>query len=317
MKREALPRLDTAPEIAARLRPFCRLARGEIWRDPLRGHRVGVLDATSWEDLIRLTEGRLARLVVSDPPYNLAVGGRASRRLFQLDLPSYLDFSRRWTEHARRLLADDSNLYVWLGADQDHGFQPLADFMLLMREYPELRSRSLITLRNQRGYGTQGNWMSVRQELLCYAKGGPPFHVVYTDIPKVLRGYYKIVGGKRTENRERGRSPTIRPGNVWVDVQQVFYRLAENVPGAYAQKPLPAIERILRASSEEGSLVVDFFAHSGTTLIAAERLGRVCYTFDIDPLFAEITIRRLEHLRATGRVGFQTASPFPELDSER
>ena len=41
-----------------------------------------------------------------------------------------------------------------------------------------------------------------------------------------------------TENIERGKSPNIRPGNVWVDIQQVFYRMEENVPGCYAQKPL-------------------------------------------------------------------------------
>ncbi len=315
MDREPLPRLDTAPELAARILPYCRLERGDVWEDALRGHRVGVLDATSWPEMERLIGERRARLVMSDPPYNLAVGGRSSARLFQIDLARYLEFARGWVESARRMLDADSHLYVWLGADQNRHFQPLPDFMLLMRGYPELRSRSFLSIRKQRGYGTQANWMSVRQELLCYVKGNPPFHVVYTEIPKILRGYYKLVGGRHTENLERSRSETLRAGNIWVDIQQVFYRMEENVPGAYAQKPLAAVERILRSSSEEGALVVDFFAHSGTALIAAERLGRVCYTFDIDPLFAELTIRRLEHFRASGKTGFQTANPFPELHS--
>jgi site-specific DNA-methyltransferase (adenine-specific) len=59
---------------------------------------------------------------------------------------------------------------------------------------------------------------------------------------------------------------------------------------------------------------VDFFAHSGTTLIAGERLGRRVYTFDVDPIFAEITIRRLEHFRATGKAGWQWENPFPEIE---
>jgi len=181
-----------------------------------------------------------------------------------------------------------------------------------MREFEELRSRSFVTMRNQRGYGTQKNWMSVRQELLYYVKGNPDFSVVYTDIPKILRGYYKEVNGKVTENLERSKSDTIRPGNVWVDVQQVFYRMEENVPGAYAQKPLKAIERIMETSSRKGDLVVDFFSHSGTALIAAEKLCRVCYTSDVDPVFAELTIRRLEHFRQTGKTGWQFQNPFPE-----
>jgi site-specific DNA-methyltransferase (adenine-specific) len=187
--------------------------------------------------------------------------------------------------------------------------------MLLMRSRSDLAPRNLITLRNQRGYGTQKNWMWVRQELLHYVKGDPPFQVVYTEIPKSLRGYYKDVQGRRTENTERGRASTIRPGNVWVDIQQVFYRLEENVPGAYAQKPLSAIERIVATSSEPAATVLDCFAHSGTTLIAGERLGRRVFTFDIDPVFAELTIRRLERYRKTGKTGWQCDNPFPETES--
>ena len=48
--------------------------------------------------------------------------------------------------------------------------------------------------------------------------------------------------------------------------------MKENVPGCYAQKPLKAIERIISASSDPNDLVIDFFAHSGTTLVACERL---------------------------------------------
>src|SRR3989338_11395275 len=90
--------------------------------------------------------------------------------------------------------------------------------------------------------------------------------------------------------------------------------MEENVPGCYAQKPLKAIERIVLSGSSEKDLVADFFAHSGTTLIAVERLNRKVYTFDIDPVFAEITIRRLEHLRKTGKTGWQWQNPFPELE---
>ena len=186
--------------------------------------------------------------------------------------------------------------------------------MIMMRDIQQLSPRNFITLRNQRGYGTQKNWMWVRQELLHYVHGSPHFTVTYTDIPKTLRGYYKKVNGKKTENLERSKSENIRPGNVWADVQQVFYRLEENVPGCYAQKPLKAIERILVTSSSEGDVVLDCFAHSGTTLIAGERLSRRVLTLDIDPVFAELTIRRLEHYRETGQTGWQWRNPFPEME---
>ena len=312
--KERLKRLDLNSDLKRKLLPLCRLKYGEIWEDPVRGHRVGVLDATKIQDVMKIMGGEKARLVINDPPYNVPVGNANTENLFKVDLKNYIEFSKKWVRNALEIMDKDAHLYVWIGADYRDNFQPLPDFMIMMREFKELKPRNFITLRNQRGYGTQKNWMWVRQELLYYVKGNPPFKVVYTDIPKILRGYYKVVNGKLTENLERSRSNTIRPGNVWVDIQQVFYRLEENVPGCYAQKPLKAIERIILSSSEKGELVVDFFAHSGTTLIAGERLGRKVFTFDIDPVFAEITIRRLERFRKTGKTGWQWRNPFPEIE---
>jgi site-specific DNA-methyltransferase (adenine-specific) len=313
---ERLPRLDVHPELRERLLPLCRLQVGDVWVDPVIGHRVGVLDATSREDVLKIMYTDRALLVINDPPYNIRVGNANTANLAKIDIQEYLCFSRKWIENALEIMAEHAHLYVWIGADYTDNFQPLPDFMVMMREFPSLKPRNFITFRKQRGYGTSKNWMWVRQELLYYVKGNPLFNVEaeYTDIPKILRGYYKEVNGQLTENLERSRSENIRAGNVWVDIQQVFYRLEENVPGCYAQKPLKAIERIISASTQKGDLIADFFAHSGTTLIAGERLGRKVYTFDIDPIFAELTIRRLEHYRKTGKTGWQWHNPFPELE---
>jgi DNA modification methylase len=97
---------------------------------------------------------------------------------------------------------------------------------------------------------------------------------------------------------------------VWIDVQQVFYRMEENVNGCYAQKPLKAIKRIIEASSSPGDTALDFFSHSGTTILAAEMTGRRCLAMDIDPIFCEITIRRLENFRLSRRTGWQNSNPF-------
>ena len=313
---ERLKRIDTDAKLREQLLPYCRLRHGEIWEDSVGGHRVGVLDATAHADVERMMGDEKTGLLINDPPYNVMVGNANTANLSKIELPSYLDFSEMWVSKALQIAKADAHFYIWIGADYKDDFQPLPDFMILMREFRDLSPRNLITVRNQRGYGTQKNWMWVRQELLHYVKGNPDFTVTYTDIPKVLKGYYKEVDGRRKENLERSKSQTIRPGNVWVDVQQVFYRMEENVPGCYAQKPLKAIQRIVQSSSQENDLVVDFFAHSGTTLMAGELSRRRVYTFDIDPIFAEITIRRLERYRESGRTGWQWHSPFPEIEGK-
>jgi site-specific DNA-methyltransferase (adenine-specific) len=303
MKNNPLPRLDEAIGLRAQLQSHCRLVPGEIWEDPQGYHRVGCLDAADPVHIKQLMGTHRASLAIHDPPYNLVAFPRRS-------IDEFIAWCETWVSLTAQSLKDDASLYIWLGADQNDGFQPLPDFMIMMRGFDMFKPRSFLTMRNQRGYGTQKNWMAVRQELLYYTKGNPPFTIQYTDIPKILRGYYKEVNGRLTENMERGKAPTIRPGNVWVDIQQVFYRMEENVSGCYAQKPLKAIERIVQASSQPGELVIDFFAHSGSTLLACERLGRACFTSDLDPLFCEITIRRLEQFRRSGKTGWQNGHPF-------
>ncbi len=299
-----IPRLDKNPDLRESLLPHCRLQRGEIWQDPIRGHRVGCLDASDRDEMRSLMQSERAALAIQDPPYNLIA--------FETrPVSEYIAWCEKWIQTTFQSLGPDSGLYVWLGADQDSGFQPLPEFMLMMRQTP-FKSRSFITVRNQRGFGTQKNWMSVRQELIYYALGEPRFTPQYTEIPKALRGYYKEVNGETTENLERSKSPFIRAGNVWIDIQQVFYRMEENVPDCKAQKPLKAIERIIMASSAEGDFVLDLFSHSGSTLLACEKTGRRCLTCDIDPRYVEISIRRLERCRSTGKTGWQRENPFAE-----
>jgi site-specific DNA-methyltransferase (adenine-specific) len=305
MLKHPIPRLDLDKTLRKRLLKYCRIVPGEVWEDPQAGHRVGCLDAASPEQVSLLAEGangKLASLAIHDLPYNFIA-------FKQLQVDAFTDWCRRVVENTATCLERDASLYLWLGADQKNGFAPLPEVMIMMRG-TGFRSRSLITMRNQRGYGTQQNWMSVRQELLYYTRGTPHFQPQYTDLPKKVKGYYKDIAGERLENTARGRSETLRAGNVWIDVQQVFYRMEENVNGCYAQKPVKSILRIIEASSRPGDLVLDYFAHAGTTLLAAEMSGRRCQTMDIDPIYAEITIRRLENFRQTGRTGWQNSNPF-------
>lgn len=240
MKNFPLPRLDQHPELAQHLLKYCRLRPGEIWQDSQSRHKVGCLDAAQIFHIEKLMGQERAKLAIQDPPYNMVA-------FEQRAINEYIDWSRQWIAATEFALTEHSSLYVWIGADQQKGFQPLPDFMIMMRG-TDFQSRSFITMRNQRGYGTQKNWMALRQELLYYVKGAPCFNIEaeYTDIPKILRGYYKEVSGSISENLERSKSENIRAGNVWVDIQQVFYRLEENVNGCYAQKPLKSCERIIR-----------------------------------------------------------------------
>jgi len=304
MLKHPLPRLDKDEELVNLLLPYCRFRYGTIWTDEISGHKICCGDCTDEKFLAEIFNDQKATLAIHDPPYNFIAFQKTQ-------VQEFAKWCKNWIELSDKFLKRNASIYIWLGADQNNHFQPLAAFIEMMSQ-TKFKSKSFITMRNQRGFGTSRNWMAVRQELLFYTKGKPGFNVnaEYTDIPKSLKGYYKKVNGRVTENLERSKSDFIRAGNVWIDIQQVFYRMEENVNGCYAQKPLKAIERIINASSKKNDIVIDFFAHSGTTLLASEKLKRKCFTVDIEPVFCEISLRRLENFRASGKTGWQNSNPF-------
>jgi len=176
---------------------------GDIWKDPINGHKIGCLDATSYDDVKKIMGDKKAQLSLQDPPYNIDI----NKEFKKDDIEKYIKFSNLWVDNVIQFLDDNASFYVWLGADIKNNLQPFIEFVQMMKDKP-LKLRNFITMRNQRGYGTQKNWMAVRQELLYYIKGNPMFNVdaEYTEIPKKTKGFYKKVGGKITENLERSKS---------------------------------------------------------------------------------------------------------------
>src|SRR2546430_5935069 len=122
MDNNPLPRLDGHPAVRKQLLEFCRLQPGEIWTDPVSGHRVACIDACEAEAVSTLMGGRLATLAIQDPPYNLVAFDTRS-------IDDYIVWARKWVGTTLQSLSADGSLYIWLGADQRDLFQPLPDFM--------------------------------------------------------------------------------------------------------------------------------------------------------------------------------------------
>lgn len=115
--KEELKRLDLDGALRKRILPLCRLKYGEIWEDPISGHRVGVLDASLAQDIDRIMSGEKTTLAVNDPPYNVAVGNVNTKNLFKTGLKEYLEFSRQWISNTVFVLSPNAHFYLWMGAD--------------------------------------------------------------------------------------------------------------------------------------------------------------------------------------------------------
>src|SRR2546422_6026468 len=108
--REKLKRLDLHGSERKRILPLCRLKHGEIWDDPIRGHRVGLLDATRSDDVRKLVANKSIKLSIDDPPYNIAVGNANTDALSRRTLSEYIQFSEQWVRHVAEVLAENAHL---------------------------------------------------------------------------------------------------------------------------------------------------------------------------------------------------------------
>lgn len=106
-------------------------------------------------------------------------------------------------------------------------------------------------------------------------------------VPSVLYGEY----GKTKFNSD-GKNP----GDVWGDIKQLTYKSKELVSRDAlntVQKPEKLIERLVKASSAEGDLVLDPFAGVGTCSVVSRKLGRHCIGIERDPQMVEAARRRI------------------------
>jgi site-specific DNA-methyltransferase (adenine-specific) len=86
--------------------------------------------------------------------------------------------------------------------------------------------------------------------------------------------------------------PGVPLQSVWTDIRPLHNLAAERL-GYPTQKPLPLLERIVTASSNEGDIVLDAFCGCGTALVAAQKLGRQWIGIDVSPTACRVMAKRL------------------------
>jgi len=93
LRKNALPRLDLPSEKRSELLKQCRLKPGDIWVDPVSGHKVGCLDCAKKNNINKLMGAETAALAVHDPPYNLVCFDVREVRDFTMWCKKWIDLS--------------------------------------------------------------------------------------------------------------------------------------------------------------------------------------------------------------------------------
>ncbi len=195
-----------------------------------------------------------------------------------MSFADYLEFLRLCLRDVHRVLCPTGSLYLHLDFHAAHYARVLLDELF----GPERFLNEVIWAYDYGGRA-KDRWPRKHDNILWYSKSARwTFNVADIDrIPYMAPG---LVG---PDKAARGKLPT---DTWWLTI--VPTNSAERT-GYPTQKPLKLLERIVRASSNPGELVADFFCGSGTTGVAAKRLGRRYLLVDDNPDAIRITNQRL------------------------
>jgi len=129
---------------------------------------------------------------------------------------------------------------------------------------------------------------------------------------------FKSGTGRHTNNIELGKNGRHRT-NVWqYDSAGTQARKGNNVLELHPTvKPVQLVMDALLDCSNRGDIVLDCFPGSGTTLLAAERTGRICRGVELDPLYVDTAIRRWQDLTGQDAVRVSDGKLFRDIEAEK
>ena len=248
-------------------------------------HAVVVRDCL--ELLKSLPDGSV-QLIVCDPPYNIQL---AAWDTFH----NYREWAAVWLREAERVLAPTGNIAIFGGLQYqgEAGSGDLLTIMMHMREASRMRLANLIVWNYQNGMSAHRFFANRHEEIAWFGKS----QKYYFDLDAVREPFdeetkklYMRDKRLRPESVEKGKNPT----NVW-RIGRLNGNSLERV-GHPTQKPHAVIQRLVRALSYPGSVVLDFFAGSGITTRVAIEEGRHSIAGDVDPSLPSLFKKQLENL---------------------
>jgi DNA modification methylase len=299
---------DDAPELPAE--PVVRV--GDTWIcGPHRVHCGDSTDPLAWD---RLMLGELADIAVTDPPYGVdldrknrlmdaAVGGKRAEpgaiANDKLGGGEFAAFIGRAYAALYGVLKPGATVYV------AHSDKEAGAFRAEFERAGFTFSQTIIWRKNQlvlgmaryqpihepilvgRKPGSKSRWFGGRKQTTVMELGeGSPFQ-------RQPDGRWAIRVGDQV---------LTVAGDAQIEEQpSTFLSVAKPAKSGLhqSQKPTELIERLLRNSARPQDIVIDGFGGSGTTLVAAERMGMCARIMELDPAFCEVIVRR--YMNLTGR----------------
>lgn len=270
---------------------------GDLWL--LGRHRLlcgSALEPSSWE---RLLGGQVARMVFTDPPFNVPVSGHVCG----LGKVQHAEFAMASGEMSR----DEFTAFLgqFLSAMLPHVVDGgVVDICMDWRHLRELLAAidanglSLLNLCCwNKTNGGMGSLYRSKHELVAIAKKGTKPHINNVELGK--HGRYRT--------------------NVWdyAGVNSFGSARMRDLADHPTVKPIALVADAIRDVTHHGDIVLDAFMGSGTTLLAAERSGRAGYGAEIEPRYIDVAVRRWQEMTNGNAVLEGDGRTWGEVAAER
>lgn len=269
-----------------------RTKRGQLWQ--LGRHRLMVGDSTSEEDVDKLTGGEAMDLCITDPPYNVNYEGGTQEKLTiindDMDDLSFYRFLQNFYAQMLRVLKYGASYYIF------HADTEGLNFRAALQEAGGQVKQNLIWVKNSLVLGRQ-DYQWKHEPILYGWKDGA--------------GHYFVNDRCQTTVFENKPDLDSMTREELADLAEKLLAKLEEIPTSIihhdkpvrselhpTMKPVALCEKLIQNSSKRGEKVIDFFGGSGSTLMACEETGRICYTMELDTRYADVIINRWEE--ATG-----------------
>jgi DNA modification methylase len=271
---------------------------GDFWQ--LGRHRVYCGNALNEPTYAALMGNARAAMVFTDPPYNVRIDGHATG----LGTIRHKDFTMASGEMSPAEFTDFlSRVCALLASHSVDGsihfvcmdWRHLGELLIAGKHaYSELKNICVWTKDN----AGMGSLYRSQHELVFVFKHGKESHRNNVQLGQYGRYRSNVwhYPGVNSFSRSTGE------GNLLALHPTV--------------KPVALVADAIMDCSERGGLVLDAFLGSGTTVIAAERTGRVCYGIEIDPVYVDTTVRRWQAFTGQSAVHVLSGRTFAELEKE-
>jgi DNA modification methylase len=270
---------DNVPELPEE--PVSQL--GDVWL--LGDHRVGCGDSTSATDVARVLSDSKPHLMVTDPPYGVGYdpSWRACRHQSSGNLAQgkVLNDDRADWREAYALFPGDV-AYVWFGALRgDVVAAGLAACGFQLRAQIVWAKQHFTLSRGDYHWKHETCWYAVREGKTSHWQGGRKQTTLW-EIPN----NNPFGNGQREERSGHG-----------------------------TQKPVECMRRAIANNSRPGQGIYDPFLGSGSSLLAGEMSGRMCYGVELDPAYVDVVVRRWQRFTGRDAVHQSSGQSFDERAS--